>query len=119
MVFNLMAVNQDDHVKNLSFHMHEDGRWSLTPAYDLTFVHGRGFTARHQMRVRDKTSSITCDDLRRVAEIFDIRKAAHMIAAVRSILDEWESFAAEAEVSPVKVEQVRAELGARAEQLGC
>ena len=40
MVFNVMAVNQDDHVKNLSFQMRRDGRWQSTPAYDLTFARG-------------------------------------------------------------------------------
>ena len=44
MVFNVLAVNQDDHVKNLSFHMTRDGEWSLTPAYDLTFAQGQGYT---------------------------------------------------------------------------
>jgi len=117
MVFNIMAVNQDDHVKNLSFHMAPDGRWSLAPAYDITFVHGRRYTSQHQMRVQDKTSDITRDDLLAVAEVFDIRKAGRMIAAVRDVLDEWELFAGDAEVAPEKVEQVRAELQVRREQL--
>jgi serine/threonine-protein kinase HipA len=118
MVFNIMAVNQDDHVKNLSFHMRPDGRWSLAPAYDITFVHGRRYTAEHQMRVQDKTSGITRDDLLAVAEIFDIRKAARMITAVRDVLDEWETFARDADVAPEKVAQVRAELDARADGMG-
>ena len=117
MVFNIMAVNQDDHVKNLSFHMGPEGRWSLAPAYDITFVHGRRYTAQHQMRVQDKTSGITLNDLLAVAETFDIRKAARMIASVRDVLDEWETFARDAEVTPEKTEQVRVELEARRNQL--
>jgi len=53
MVFNVLAVNRDDHVKNLSFHMDPTGAWSLTPAYDVTFAPGGGWTASHQMRVND------------------------------------------------------------------
>jgi len=37
-VFNVLAVNQDDHVKNLSFHMRPDGRWKLTPAVRMACV---------------------------------------------------------------------------------
>ncbi len=43
--FNLLAVNQDDHVKNFSFLMDDRGQWRLSPAYDLTFVRGRNFTS--------------------------------------------------------------------------
>ena len=46
MVFNVMAVSQDDHVKNLSFHMDPTGEWSLTPAYDITFA-PRDWLYRH------------------------------------------------------------------------
>lgn len=37
MVFNCLAVNQDDHVKNISFIMDKSGKWTLSPAYDITF----------------------------------------------------------------------------------
>ena len=40
--FNIVTVNQDDHVKNLAFLMNEQGRWRLAPAYDLTHAHGTG-----------------------------------------------------------------------------
>lgn len=46
MVFNIMAFNQEDHVKNLSFHMDRTGTWSLTPAYDLTYAKGGGVRPR-------------------------------------------------------------------------
>ena len=36
MVFNLVAVNRDDHANNFSF-LCRDGVWSLAPAYDLTY----------------------------------------------------------------------------------
>ena len=36
MVMNLVAVNKDDHAKNFSFICHE-GKWSLAPAYDITY----------------------------------------------------------------------------------
>lgn len=36
MVFNVIARNQDDLVKNIVFLMGRDGRWSLSPAFDTT-----------------------------------------------------------------------------------
>jgi serine/threonine-protein kinase HipA len=38
MVFSLLASNYDDHLRNHGFLMHEPGRWSLSPAYDLNPV---------------------------------------------------------------------------------
>ncbi len=39
-VFNVLAHNRDDHAKNFSFLMDEQGQWLLSPAYDLTFSSG-------------------------------------------------------------------------------
>jgi serine/threonine-protein kinase HipA len=36
-VFNVLACNQDDHSRNVSFLMDSDGKWKVAPAYDLTF----------------------------------------------------------------------------------
>ena len=38
MVFNVIAANVDDHIKNFSFLMDEKAAWHITPAYDLTFT---------------------------------------------------------------------------------
>ncbi len=39
-VFNVLAHNRDDHAKNFSFLMDENGDWKVAPAYDLTFSSG-------------------------------------------------------------------------------
>ena len=39
-VFNVLAHNRDDHAKNFSFLMDENGEWKLAPGYDLTFSSG-------------------------------------------------------------------------------
>jgi serine/threonine-protein kinase HipA len=36
-VFNLFALNQDDHSKNFAFLQDETGAWQLAPLYDATF----------------------------------------------------------------------------------
>src|SRR5260370_5368766 len=38
LVFSLLISNYDDHLRNHAFLMHEPGRWSLSPAYDLNPV---------------------------------------------------------------------------------
>ncbi len=37
MAFNIVARNQDDHVKNIAFLMDPSGNWSLSPAFDMTY----------------------------------------------------------------------------------
>ncbi|MDL1963620.1 MAG: HipA domain-containing protein [Deltaproteobacteria bacterium] len=38
MVFNVMANNRDDHVKNFAFMIDANQEWVLTPAYDLMYA---------------------------------------------------------------------------------
>ena len=43
MCFNVFSHNRDDHSKNVSFYYEEiEGRWKLTPAYDLTYSNSIG-----------------------------------------------------------------------------
>ena len=65
MVFNVLLVNQDDHVKNISFLMNKDGVWRLAPAYDLTFSYNleNRWLKAHQMLINGKSSGIGYDDL--------------------------------------------------------
>lgn len=114
MVFNVMAVNQDDHVKNLSFHMDRNGTWSLTPAYDITFARGQGWTRNHQMRVRDKTSNIRESDLLAVADAFGVKKPNRILEEIREAVDGWEEFAGRYGVPEDAIAGIREELDRRA-----
>jgi len=42
MVFNYTYNNNDDHLKNTTFLMNKEGKWRLSPAYDLTYNNTRG-----------------------------------------------------------------------------
>lgn len=117
MVFNVMAVNQDDHVKNLSFHMRVDGAWSLTPAYDMTFAKGGAWTREHQMRVADKLSGITRADMLEVARVFSIKRPERILEAVGDAVSDWPRFAADAGVPAETVRLVSNELAERAASL--
>ncbi len=65
MVFNVMAVNCDDHTKNLAFLRPSDGSFRLSPAYDVTHAYRADseWTSRHLMAVNGKFEDITLDDL--------------------------------------------------------
>lgn len=118
MVMNVLGVNQDDHVKNLSFHMDEGGRWALAPAYDVTFAKGEGWTSSHQMRVNDKRSGIRRSDLLEVAARFGIRAPARIIDRVAEVLARWDDYAEEAGVPSEARERVGGEIRERAREVG-
>lgn len=48
-IFNVVFNNRDDHSKNFSFLMDKDGRWTFSPAYDLTYSPGPN--GEHQMDI--------------------------------------------------------------------
>ena len=116
-VFNVVANNQDDHVKNLSFHMDPDGRWKLTPAYDVTFAAGTAYTARHQMRVADKLSGITRADLLDLGRRFSVKGAAEIVGQAQSAVADWPRYAAGPGVPADTVRSVGEDLEARRKRL--
>jgi len=63
MVFNVIGKNCDDHIKNFSFLMDEQGDWSLSPAYDLLYSFGPVTYGEHKMSINRKNNNITVNDL--------------------------------------------------------
>lgn len=74
MVFNVVGCNQDDHTKNFAFLLDQDNIWRLSPAYDMTYAKGTGYTRQHQMSVNQKRLFITRADMLAVAEQISISK---------------------------------------------
>lgn len=105
LVYNVLARNQDDHPRNISFLMNEQGEWSLSPAYDMTWSYNpRGeWTASHQMTLNGKRDNFTREDLLAVAENAGVRKPHDIIHQVGSAVAAWEEFAAEASVPPAMI----------------
>ncbi len=71
---NILAANNDDHVKNHSFLLPESGGWMLSPAYDITFADdpSNKWLAHHLMGVEGKFSDITRADLIRLGERYEV-----------------------------------------------
>ena len=65
-VFNVLTHNRDDHAKNFAFLMDAQGRWRLSPAFDLSFSHGPG--GQHSTSVAGEGARPSRADLMRVAK---------------------------------------------------
>ena len=102
MVFNVMARNHDDHVKNISFLMDRSGMWSLSPAYDVTYAYNPlgAWTSAHQMSLNGKRDGFERSDLLVAADHMSIpgRKAKPIIDRVGEAVRNWKAFAEEAHV---------------------
>ncbi len=100
MVFNVVARNQDDHTKNISFLMDRTGTWRLSPAYDVSWAYNpRGeWTSHHQMSVNNKWDNITRADLTTVAESMHIRRADEIVDEVCDAVSTWQEVAKEYDI---------------------
>jgi serine/threonine-protein kinase HipA len=100
MVFNVMARNQDDHTKNISFLMNRQGKWKLAPAYDLTYAYNpeSRWVFQHQMSVNGKRQDITRDDFATVAHNMNIKKHADIVSEVADVVLNWKNYALMAKV---------------------
>lgn len=114
MAFNVLAWNCDDHVKNISYLMDRDGRWTLAPAYDECYAYNPNgaWTSGHQMSVNGKKAGITDEDMIAAGRIADLRpkECESIISEVREAVRAWPRFAAEAEVKDEFVEKIQARL---------
>ncbi len=104
MLFNIVARNQDDHVKNIAFLMDRRGRWSLAPAFDVTYAFNPGgaWTSLHQMSVNGKRDGFSVEDLRACAASCSMKRgrAEAMLAEVLAAVRRWAEFAEAAGIAP-------------------
>lgn len=109
-VFNVVAVNQDDHVKNISFLMDEKGVWSLAPAYDLTYARGAGFTRVHQMTLNNKVDGFTRKDLLTIGASMGIKRdGADIVDSVVAAMGNWEKYARAAKVPADQIALIKSQ----------
>ena len=96
MAFNVIARNQDDHVKNIAFLMDKKGQWSLSPAFDVMYAYNPSgtWTATHQMSLASKREGFTFDDFKSVAETASMKRGRggdHARCSPRRSSDGWSS----------------------------
>ena len=102
MAFNIVARNQDDHVKNIAFLMDKSGEWSLSPAFDITysFNPAGAWTASHQMTMNGKRDHFTLEDFNACAKAASMKRgrAAKIVAEVQATVLKWKAYAEQAGV---------------------
>ena len=101
MVFNFIAENVDDHTKNFSFMMTPNGKWHLSPAYDMIFSADPSatFFRNHELPMNFKRKGITRKDLLDFAAKQDIKNAAGIIDMVSNVVANFDSYADEVGIS--------------------
>lgn len=109
-VFNVFSHNRDDHSKNFSFLMSENGTWSVSPAYDLTFSSGP--FGEHSTLVMGEGKNPQKQHLLKLADIGSIKKerALEIIDQVSNAVNKWQSLAEEAGVSKQQSKNISNEL---------
>ncbi|MEO6716697.1 MAG: HipA domain-containing protein, partial [Novosphingobium sp.] len=95
MVFNVLAHNRDDHVRQHAYLMDIRGEWHLAPAFDLTFAHGPG--GEHYMAVMGEGRDVTGAHVAALGVRHGIAKAAvvRTIDEVRCAVARWPQIAVE------------------------
>ena len=114
MVFNIVARNQDDHVKNIAFLMNKAGEWSLAPAFDMTYSYNPSgaWTASHQMTLNGKRDDFSLEDFKACAKKASMKRgrAETILKEVQATVSRWRDYAEEAGVNPVQREQIHRSL---------
>lgn len=112
MVFNVLARNCDDHTKNFAFLMDQEGKWSLSPAYDICYAYRPGsiWVSSQSLMVNGKRENITDADFMEVARKMNIRKPEEKIVQVKSAIRRWSEFAVMVKVEPQLMNQIKSNL---------
>lgn len=111
-VFNVIARNHDDHVKNIAYLMNKSGEWRLSPAFDVAYSYNPAgaWTSRHQMSINGKRDGLLAEDLLALG-----KSAAIKPARARDIIDDvdrsvrtWKQFAETAGVDGTTADRIAA-----------
>lgn len=111
MAFNVIARNQDDHVKNIAFLMDQGGNWSLSPAFDMTYSYNPAgiWTAQHQMSLNGKRDGFSLEDFRACAKsaLMKRGRAETLVDEVRAAVADWPQYAEAARVTEAWRDQIQ------------
>ncbi len=98
-LFNLFADNQDDHTKNSSFLMDDNGQWRLAPFYDVTFSPSPYH--QHMMAYAGYGQQPTVKAIQALAKQANFaqwKEAQQEISKILEALSQWKNIARELQV---------------------
>ncbi|MFV2057956.1 MAG: type II toxin-antitoxin system HipA family toxin [Thiohalomonadales bacterium] len=111
MVFNIVARNQDDHVKNIAFLMDKVGAWSLAPAFDMTYSYNPSgaWTGSHQMTLNGKRDNFSLEDFKSCAKTASMKRgrAEKILREVQATVARWRDYAEEVGVNLLQRDQIQ------------
>ncbi|MDH7798850.1 MULTISPECIES: HipA domain-containing protein [unclassified Beijerinckia] len=109
-IFNIIARNQDDHVKNIAFLMDRTGQWRLAPAFDISWAYNPNgaWTNQHQMSLGGKRDLFTLDDLVAggAAAGLSERSVKKVVHEVTDAVAQWRRIAEKIGVRPSFVDDI-------------
>src|SRR6218665_288790 len=112
MLFNIIAVNHDDHAKNTSLIMNEKGEWKLSPVYDITHVcrkRGSFITSGHSCTMNGKSDYFTLYDIEKTGEAYGIEAPRLALEKViNTFNEEFPKLCMEYNVTADKMNQITA-----------
>jgi serine/threonine-protein kinase HipA len=122
MIFNVVARNQDDHVKNIAFLMDKAGAWSLSPAFDVTYAYNPTglWTRHHQMTINGKNDDFTREDFKAAAQVAGLKRGRSeaILTEVTDTVREWPRYAKTAGVLGSQRDQITRSLRLKFDRRG-
>jgi serine/threonine-protein kinase HipA len=108
MVFNVMARNCDDHTKNFAFLMDKNGKWSLSPAFDVCHAYrpNSPWVSQHALSIEGKRTDFDVKDFINLATKMNIKKPLEIVEQVRNAVGDWQKYAKEVEVDESLVKAI-------------
>jgi len=101
-LFNVIARNQDDHVKNIAFLMNKKGQWRLSPAFDVAYSYNPtgDWTSQHQMSLASKRNNFEYTDLLKFTASSGLKpeKAKTILDEITAAVANWKLHASNANV---------------------
>jgi serine/threonine-protein kinase HipA len=110
MSFNILARNQDDHVKNIAFLMDRSGGWRLAPGFDIAYSYRpeSRWTSVHQMSMNGRRDGFTLADFTACGRVASLPRgrAGRIVAQVREVVSGWGEYARRADVDAPDVRRI-------------
>ena len=104
MIFNLFSGNQDDHAKNWNFLQDDQGKWTLSPAFDITFSPSHYY--EHSTSFKGFGKAPTKEAILNLAKLAGEVKPFAVIKEVVEAVQNFTQLAKQFSVKPAAIKEV-------------